>query len=88
MSDRGLAKAREQAKSRGLQYNTLAISTRAGKRFVIQGPSGLVHFGAWPAKAYLDHRDKRKRTAWFARHRSSFMDDPTSPLFYSARVLW
>lgn len=69
----------------------LAISTRKGKRFMIPGPDGkLIHFGQWPLKegTFLDHGDKQRREAWYARHSANGLDDPYSPAYYSARILW
>lgn len=47
-------------------------SKRAEKRFVARfelgGKRKTVHFGLKGGSTYIDHRDKKIRTAWRARH--------------------
>jgi len=84
------------------QLNTLSISEVAGKRFKIMNPDKTkwIYFGRYPYKdgAYIDHWDKRKQEAWFARHSKiaihrngmtiAAIDYPNSPDYYAARLLW
>ena len=79
-------------------YNTLKLSTRKNKRFMILSPSGkYIHFGLYPYKgkgAFIDHLDKDIRNAWRARHSKILKDgkpaylNPESPEFYSWNILW
>lgn len=99
--DRSIDRAREAARREGFpeaQVRTLALSSRAGKRFMIKSPDGKwVHFGLWPYRghgAYIDHGNERLREAWHARHSKimrrgapAYMD-PSSPEFYSWWILW
>ena len=99
MTDRNLERAKERAQARGVtRWRSLRVSTRQGKRFSIETPSGRrVHFGVWPYArgTFLDHGDAKMRAAWRARH-SQIVDgagqlvwlDPESPAYYAYRVLW
>ena len=91
--ERKLGKARRRAREQAI-FGKLTISPVKGKRFRITHRNGLtVDFGAWPVAdgTFLDHGDEKKRANWYARHVAhnprSIMD-PTSPLFYSAHILW
>lgn len=89
-----LIKARARAKLLGLNWQSLSKSPRAGKRFMIQHENAFIHFGAWPAKTFLDHQDSQIRDAWRARHSKIMKQgkpaylDKTSPEFYSWNILW
>ncbi len=94
----GDARVIAEAESRAgepIRWDTLRVSERAHKRFAILTPLGrVVHFGLWPYRrgTFLDHQDERIRDAWWARHvtreTQRFADDPESPLYYTARILW
>jgi hypothetical protein len=48
----------------------LAESSRKGKKWMMRLPDGrLVHFGAQGYEDYTQHRDKKRRLAYIARHR-------------------
>ena len=86
--------AREIALTLGIQG--LKPSTRKGKRFMVPGPDGWIHFGVWPIRdgTFLDHRDQKKRAAWRARHSRIMRNgkpaylDRSSPAFYAWHILW
>lgn len=96
--DRNIAAARVAARRAGLDWASLAISTRAGKRFMIKGPNGWVHFGSWPFSGlgtFVDHGNVKVRDAWQRRHaaiktkagRPAHLN-PDSPSYYAWNVLW
>ena len=70
-------------------------SRRLGKRFYVVYKGDVIHFGSDEGKAYVDHKNEAKKTAWYARHNQIYdrnnvqvINDPTSPSYYSARILW
>lgn len=99
MDSRKLINARNVALQQKLIKNKddLKISTRKGKRFMINTPSGWIHFGVYPFKigTYLDHGNDKIREAWRARHSKIKLKngniaykDPQSPEYYAWRILW
>lgn len=96
--DRKLAQAKQIAKSKGLNYESLQISLAKDKRFSIRSPSEkLVNFGLWQFSGrgtFLDHGDQKLKEAWQARHKKIMRKgkpaylDPESPDYYSWRILW
>ena len=100
MQNRQLAKAQSRLKELGLdrRYSAkLSESPQKNKRFAVHATVGgqqrRIHFGAWPVSrgTFLDHEDVNIRAAWRARHRvgnPQAYDDPASPLFWAARILW
>lgn len=93
---RKLNEAQQIALRQGLisAPSQLGISHRKSKRFVVQTKNGPVHFGIWPFSGegtFLDHKSPEKRKNWYARHRAQnpkAIKDPSSPLFWAARILW
>lgn len=96
---RGLAKAREIAKSKGIINNDhdLQESARQGKRFMIKHNNKWIHFGLWPYNGYgtfIDHENDSLRGAWRKRHMKILRKgkpayiDKESPEFYSWNILW
>jgi hypothetical protein len=96
--DRNLWIAKERAKYQGIKnFETLNISNRKNKRFMILSPQGKkIHFGLYPFQqgTFIDHFDKTKRKNWRARHsRILLNNEPAylnkeSPEFYSWNLLW
>lgn len=96
--DRKLAQAKQIAKSKGLNYESLQISLAKDKRFSIRSPSGkLINFGQWPFSgrgAFLDHGDEKLKEAWQARHSKIMKEgkpaylNRESPEYYSWNILW
>lgn len=71
-------------------YTTVRDSTRAGKRFVAELPSGKkVHFGTERFQDFTQHGDRDRRESYRARHKANEnWDDPTTAGFWSANLLW
>ena len=99
--DRKLKEAKKKAKELNIpNWETLKTSSAKNKRFAIKSPSGkTINFGLWPFETgngtFLDHKDEKLKGAWYARHSKIYlkgggraMDDPESPAFYSAKILW
>ena len=96
--NRGLAKAKANARKAGIDPLTLRVSEAKGKRFAITIDGKTINFGLWPFTGqgtFIDHGDKDIRDAWYARHSKIKLKDgsmaintKTSPDYYSARILW
>jgi len=96
--DRGLAKAKANAKKAGIDSETLRISNTKGKRFAITVEGKTINFGLWPFSGegtFIDHGDTKIREAWYARHSKIKLKDgsmaintKSSPDYYSSRILW
>jgi hypothetical protein len=78
-----------------LQASDLRLSTRKNKRLMVVYRGHRIHFGSKTGKTFIDHQNKDLRRAWYARHskikNSSgeyVIDDPSSPSYWSARILW
>lgn len=85
---RKLEQAREIAKQKGLNYQSLEISNRKGKRFSIINKYGeRIHFGSYPYSkgTFLDHANTGTRAAWYARHGPITKE---TLLYYAATILW
>jgi hypothetical protein len=96
--DRGLEEAIKIAKKQNIKnWDSLSIAEAKNKRFSIITPEGKkVNFGLWPFKdgTFLDHKDKKKKQLWRARHIEIKKDgkpaylNPESPEYYSWNILW
>ena len=96
--DRKISVAIKIAKEKGLNFNSLSISTANNKRFSIRSPTGkLINFGQWPFSgkgAFIDHGDEKIKEAWRARHSKIMKQgkpaylNPESPEYYSWNILW
>ena len=96
--DRKLKQAKQIAKSKELNYESLQISLAKDKRFAIRSPSNkLINFGLWPFSgdgAFIDHGDEKLKENWRKRHSKIMRKgspaylDPESPEYYSWRILW
>ena len=72
------------------------FSDKKDKRFfVIYNYDKKINFGSRYGKSYIDHHDDKKRSAWYARHSMIYdkngnkaIDNPYSPSYWSARILW
>lgn len=79
---------------------TLAPSPRAAKKWVVTiVPNGVngtskpiqVHFGDSSMEDYTQHRDKERRRRFhqrFATLIAQTRNNPLSPMYYSAKLLW
>lgn len=96
--DRKLKQAKQIAKSKKFNYESLQISLAKDKRFSIRSPTGkLVNFGLWPFSGegtFLDHGDEKLKENWRARHSKIMRKgkpaylDPESPEYFSWNLLW
>ena len=85
-------------KPRQVESWTLAPSTRAGKKWMvtIQPRSAtpkqiVIHFGDSSMEDYTQHRDKERRRRFhqrFAALIAATRNNPLSPMYYTARLLW
>lgn len=70
-------------------------SNMEGKRFYVKYQGKKIHFGAEGGSTFIDHKDKKKREAWRARH-SKIRDKQgrlvyklkSSPSYWSWTLLW
>ena len=67
----------------------ISKSERPEKRFMAKFEKKTVHFGQKGGKAFVDHRDEKKKAAWEARHRvrEDWGDYDTAGAL-SKHVLW
>lgn len=84
-----LLKVRQRAAALGI-IGDINISRQAKKRFVITFPNGEhIHFGSSDMDNYLIHKDEQRRQAFHSRWMNNpFYNNPSSPLFYSQKLLW
>ena len=76
----------------------LVCSKRPNKRFAIRIREGdkkrTFHFGLDGGETYIDHQDKKKRSAYLARHLGNKTENKLinnlipSPSLFSASLLW
>ena len=88
-----LNKLKKKALSLGADH--LDYSTKKNKRFMILFRGKWIHFGSHVGNTFIDHKDKKKRSAWYARHSKvlnkkgqKVINLKTSPSYWSARILW
>lgn len=77
---------------------TLAPSTRSAKKWMVtittqSSPQRtiVVHFGDSSMEDYTQHRDKERRRRFHQRFASliaATRNNPLSPMYYTARLLW
>ena len=66
-----------------------------GKRFYVIYKGKRINFGSSTGKTFFDHRDKKKKNAWRARH-SKIKNKkgeyvirlPTSASYWASTLLW
>jgi len=71
-------------------------SDKYGKRFFVEYKGKRIDFGSDSRETFFDIKDKDKRKNWYARHSTNinkktgkpFIQEKTSPLFWSSRLLW
>lgn len=86
-------KLRTRAKALGA--SEFGMSKVKGKRFYVIYQDKRINFGSDNGKTFIDHGDKKKRDAWYARHSKIknkndkyVINNVLSPSFWSARILW
>ena len=65
-------------------------STRKEKRYMmrLENPKQTIHFGLDTGSTYVDHGDKKKRTAYLARHKKNEDWTEINAGSASALILW
>ena len=71
-------------------------SDKPGKRFFVEYKGKRIDFGSDSRETFFDTPDTQKRKAWYSRHSvkidkktgKKFINQKTSPLFWSSRLLW
>tara|TARA_R110002020_G_scaffold467461_1_gene691021 strand:+ start:486 stop:782 length:297 start_codon:yes stop_codon:yes gene_type:complete len=69
----------------------LKKSNRKGKRFEIVMPrfGHSHHFGSDIGSTYIDHKDDKKKKAWYARHKKNKnFNSLHSGIYHSKELLW
>jgi len=71
------------------------ISTVKGKRFFIVYRNKKINFGSDVGKTFYDHKNRKKRQAWIARHSKIKNKEgefviyiKTSPSYWANSILW
>lgn len=66
-----------------------------GKRYFVVYQGKRINFGSDSGSTFIDHRDEKKRDAWYSRHSkiknkagNLVINDKTSPSYWSAKILW
>lgn len=87
----------EEIKDKALKLEGVSdfgLSRRKGKRFYVVYNDIKINFGS-NGKAYIDHKDEKKRENWKKRHSQiknkdgiPFYTIKTSPAYYSWHLLW
>jgi hypothetical protein len=82
-------------KAKRLHATDFGRSKKKNKRFYVIYDGKIINFGSSVGKTYYDHKDKLKRKAWYARHskiknknNKYVINDPYSPSYWSAKILW
>lgn len=82
---------------KALKYGAsdFGISDKKDKRFFVIYDNHMINFGYKYGKTYIDHHNKKKREAWYARHSKIYdssgrqvINNPYSASYWSARILW
>ena len=70
-------------------------SSRKDKRFYVVYNNKYIHFGSRNGQTFYDHQDEVKRDNWYKRHSKIYdnmgyqvINNPYSPSYWSARLLW
>ena len=78
-------------------YNKPIIikSNRKNKKFAVATPKGFIHFGDKRYKDYTQHKDENRRRSYLKRaagildkNGRKTINNPYSPNFWAARILW
>ncbi len=82
-------------KALSLGASDMGGSERKNKRFYVVYDNKIIHFGSPTGQSYVDHKDDKKRDAWYARHSKILNKDgqpvinlKASPSYWSAKILW
>ena len=88
----------EELKQKALNFGAtkFGISDKSEKRFFVIYKDKRIEFGSNSRETFFDNPDRDKRKAWYARHSTNinkrtgkpFIQERTSPLFWSSNLLW
>jgi len=68
---------------------TLQKSNKKDKRYFINMGDHGHHFGAKGGDTFIDHKDKNKKKAWEARHKTNpNYNSKHSSIYHSRKLLW
>jgi hypothetical protein len=73
-----------------MEVYILKKSNRKGKRYmIIMSDKMTHHFGSDVGSTFIDHKDEKKKKAWFARHRlDKNFYNKHSGIYHSRKLLW
>ena len=82
-------------KALGFGASEFGESKVKDKRFYVVYNGKKINFGSRVGSTYIDHKDDKKRNAWYARHSKIknksgdyVINDKNSASFWSAKILW
>lgn len=88
----------EELRKKALKLGATSFgpSDKPSKRFFVIYKNERIDFGSDSRNTFYDKPDKVKRKNWYARHSTNinkstgkkFIQEKTSPLFWSSRLLW
>ena len=79
-------KVRKKAKE--LHLNTIYISNRADKKYMVSNGTRMIHFGQMGYEDYTKHRDKKRRDNFTKRNHKWANHKIYSPAWLSYHLLW
>jgi hypothetical protein len=84
-----------KAKAINLGASDFGISNVKNKRYFVIYNGKRINFGSKSGKTYIDHKDDKKKDAWYARHNKiinkageKVINKKDSPSYWSANLLW
>lgn len=91
-----LSRPSQTKDGREIQSWKLDYSARQGKKWMVKitfsdGGQRTIHFGDSSMEDYTQHKDPIRRQRFHQRFASLIertKDDPLSPMYYSAKLLW
>ena len=70
-------------------------SKKKGNRFYVVYNGKIINFGSSAGQTFYDHKDKKKKTAWIARHSKItnklgqyVIGLKSSPSYWASKLLW
>lgn len=80
---------KKKLESLKIPYESVELSDKPNKKIKIVIDGKVIHFGQKNSITYLEHKDEAKRNAFHKRFKNNKgYNDPSSGLYYSARILW
>lgn len=84
-----LSKVKRRLADLNIKYDYVSLSERPKKKIRIVIDGKTIHFGAKGSITHLEQPNEKKRNAFHKRFENNKgYNDPSSSLYYSARVLW